>query len=243
MEPIVALVIALVVGCGGDEPPDDDLPRDLTRLVDCRLDRDSGGSSISPRIVAVEKMPPHVPAAFLSAEDRRFYERTRSVAIEQRSGVAEGGSSIIQQVVHLMPAITQRCIGRTADLAQGSADKTRRKAMQAMQAARLERELTKGQILSIYLNHVYLGHGAYGVASAAKTYFGKGLELLTIAEAALLAGLVASPTKYSPYRDLPRARERQRYVLNKMREDGHITEAQYQAALTEPISLAGETTP
>ena len=80
-------------------------------------------------------------------------------------------------------------------------------------AVRLERELTKAEILSIYLNHVYLGHGAYGVGAAAETYFGKEVEDLTIAEAAMLAGLVASPTKYAPHRNMQLARERQRYVL------------------------------
>jgi penicillin-binding protein 1A len=219
----VALLIALA-GCKGDTPaPDDDSPRDLTALVECR------GDAGRP-VISVDKMPPHVPAAFLSAEDRRFYDRA-------------SGSPIVQMVVKLMPGIAARCIGPGAGSAVGSADKHRRKAIEANLTARLERELTKAQILSIYVNHVYLGHGAYGVVEAARTYFGKELARLTIAEAALLAGLVASPTKYAPHHNLPLARERQRHVLDKMREDRHISEAQYQAALAEPISLAIETTP
>ena len=80
--------------------------------------------------------------------------------------------------------------------------KYRRKMKEVILAVRLERELTKAEILSIYLNHVYLGHGAYGVGAAAETYFGKEVEDLTIGEAAMLAGLVASPTKYAPHRNL-----------------------------------------
>jgi penicillin-binding protein 1A len=249
---LVPLLIALAaIGCDGDaatpaapqsrtthttDDDDDDLPRDLTELVDCRLGRDGGSSIGSAPIITVDRMPPHVTAAFLSAEDRRYYERTGSKPIEPRK------ASIVQQVVRYMPAITERCLGRKAGPVQPSADKVRRKAMQAALAARLEDELTRRQILSIYLNHVYLGSGAYGVVDAAKKYFGKELELLTIAEAALLGGLAAAPTKYSPYRDLPRARERRKHVLSTMREDRHISEAQYQAALTEPISLVDEST-
>ena len=112
--------------------------------------------------------------------------------------------------------------------------------MEVVLSVRLERELTKAEILEIYLNHVYLGHGAYGVGAAAETYFGKEVEDLTIAEAALLAGLVASPTKYAPTHNMKLARERQKYVLGHMREDHYISEAEYQAALAEPIALVDE---
>src|SRR4029453_13885286 len=91
------------------------------------------------------------------------------------------------------------------------AQKYRRKAKEVILAVRLERELTKADILAIYLNHVYLGHGAYGVGAAARAYFGKEIEDVTIAEAALMAGLVASPTKYAPHRNIQLARERQKY--------------------------------
>ncbi|MBS1119175.1 MAG: penicillin-binding protein, family, partial [Deltaproteobacteria bacterium] len=107
-------------------------------------------------------------------------------------------------------------------------------------AVRLERELTKAEILSIYLNHIYLGHGAYGVGAAARTYFGKEVEDLTIAESAMLAGLVASPTKYAPHRNMPLARERQKYVLGHMVEDHYISTAEYETALAEPIALVDE---
>src|SRR5262249_57122609 len=119
-------------------------------------------------------------------------------------------------------------------------NKYRRKAKEMILAVRVERELTKAEILSIYLNHVYLGHGAYGVASAAETYFGKEVEDLTIAESAMLAGLVASPTKYAPHRNMQLARERQRYVLGHMRDDHYISDAEYDAALAEPIALVDE---
>jgi len=107
-------------------------------------------------------------------------------------------------------------------------------------AVRLERELTKAEILSIYLNHVYLGHGAYGVAAAAKSYFGKEVEDVTIAEAAILAGLVKAPTLYAPHRNMPAARQRQREVLRAMLDYNYISHAEYDAAIAEPLALVDE---
>ena len=118
-----------------------------------------------------------------------------------------------------------------------------RKAKELILSIRVERELSKDQILYIYLNHVYLGHGAYGVQAAAETYFSKDVEHLTIAEAAMLAGLPKAPTNFSPYNDYARARERQAYVLRRMREDGTLTPGQEQAALHEPLALIAREQP
>ncbi len=218
---LVALLISLA-SCDGASS---EAPADLTPLVDCKLAPESSNSPI----IALDKVPRHIPAAFLAAEDRQFYERQDL-----------SGSTIVHQVVKLMPAIAQRCTGQKSDLAQQLSDKHRRQEMESTLVARLDRELTKPQILSIYLNHVYLGHGAYGVAGAAKTYFGKDLERVTIAEAALLAGLVVSPTNYAPHRNLALARDRRDDVLGKMRDGNRISELQYRASLTEPITLVVE---
>ena len=244
----------------------EDLPKDLTKLLEYQPYRKSivlssdgeevGAFSIeNRRIVQLDRMPPHVPAAFLSAEDRRFYKHpgfdlvgiTRAAWKNFRSsGIKQGGSTITQQIIKQTLLAQEE--GELSDLNLTAAQllenkktqKYKRKMKEIILAYRLERELTKAEILSIYLNHVYLGHGAYGVGAAAETYFGKEVEDLTIAEAAMLAGLVASPTKYAPHRNMQLARERQRYVLGHMREDRYISDAEYDAALTEPIALVDE---
>ena len=244
----------------------EDLPKDLTKLLDYRPYRKSvvlatdgdeiGTFSIENRsIVPLERMPPHVPAAFLSAEDRRFYQHpgfdpagiVRAAWKNFRStGIKQGGSTITQQIIKQTLLSGEE--GELSDLgldddqikAARKLQKYRRKMKEVLLAVRLERELTKAEILSIYLNHVYLGHGAYGVGAAAETYFGKEVEDLSIAEAAMLAGLVASPTKYAPHRNMQLARERQIYVLGHMRDDHYISVAEYNAALAEPIALVDQ---
>jgi len=244
----------------------DELPKDLSQLLDYQPSRKStvlssdgeeiGAFSIeNRRIVPLDRMPPHVPAAFLSAEDRRFYQhagfdllgiaRAAWKNFSSSGEIKQGGSTITQQIIKQTLLAGEEQIGdldmTPAEYAKEKKSlKYRRKMKELILAVRLERELTKAEILSIYLNHVYLGHGAYGVGAAAATYFGKEIEDLTIAEAAMLAGLVASPTKYAPHRNMELARERQRYVLGHMREDKYITEAEYTAALAEPIALVDE---
>ena len=243
-----------------------DLPQDLTSFLTYQPNRKSvvlssdgeevGAFSFENRkIVPLDRMPPHVPAAFLSAEDRRFYQHpgfdiagiARAAWKNFRSeGIKQGGSTITQQIIKQTLLAGEE--GDISDLGLTATELThekklqkyRRKMKEVILAVRLERELTKAEILSIYLNHVYLGHGAYGVGAAAETYFGKEVEDLTIAEAAMLAGLVASPTKYAPHRNMKLARDRQAYVLGHMRDDHYITEAEYQAALVEPIALVDD---
>ncbi len=244
----------------------DELPKDLSQLLDYQPNRKStvlssdgeevGTFSIeNRRIVALDRMPAHLPAAFLSAEDRRFYSHkgfdligiTRAAWTNFRSdgNIKQGGSTITQQIIKQTLLVSEESIG-ALELTPEQYEKVRkaqkysRKMKELILAVRLERELTKAEILSIYLNHIYLGHGAYGVGAAARTYFGKEVEDLTIAESAMLAGLVASPTKYAPHRNMPLARERQKYVLGHMVEDHYISTAEYETALAEPIALVDE---
>jgi len=247
-----------------------ELPQNLTQLLDYQPNRRSvvlssdgeeiGAFSIENRkIIALERMPPHVPAAFLAAEDRRFYKHVGFDTIgilraaytnfrsddEDDGKIKQGGSTITQQIIKQTLLAGEEALG-DLDLTPEEAahehkrKKYRRKAKEMILAVRLERELNKSQILSIYLNHIYLGHGAYGVSAAANTYFGKEVEDLTVAEAAMLAGLVASPTKYAPHRDMKAARERQIRTLRFMKIENYLTEAEYQAALAEPIALVDE---
>lgn len=246
-----------------------DLPQDLSQLLDYQPNRKSivlasdgaeiGAFSIeNRRIVPLERMPPHVPAAFLSAEDRRFYKHggfdpigiARAALRNFRGGgeIKQGGSTITQQIIKQTLLAGEEELDdddakhlADAELAKlKKAKKYQRKLKELVLSVRLERELSKAEILSIYLNHVYLGHGAYGVGAAAESYFGKEVEDLTIAEAAMLAGLVASPSKYAPHRNMQLARDRQRYVLGHMRDDRYISDAEYTAALAEPIALVDE---
>src|SRR5262249_29908642 len=189
-------------------------------------------------LTPLARIPPHVQNAFIAAEDRRF--RTHHgfdpwgiarAAWENyvAGGVRQGASTITQQVARMLLLTNERTFIR--------------KAKELILSVRVERELTKDQILFIYLNQVYLGHGAYGVQAAAETYFGKDVEHLTVAEAAMLAGLPKAPTKLNPYKDFARARERQAYVLDRMAEDGLLTRAQAGAARGEPLALVARSEP
>ncbi|HTJ44101.1 MAG TPA: PBP1A family penicillin-binding protein [Kofleriaceae bacterium] len=239
------------------------LPKDLGQLTEYQPSRKSlvfsadgeeiGAFAIENRkFVRLERMPPHLLAAFVSAEDRRFWEhpgfdiigiaRAAWANIGGGGAIKQGGSTIPQQIVKQTLLAGEEDIdveGMSEDEAHSARKHAKylRKMKELVLSARLSRELSKAEILEIYLNHVYLGHGAYGVGAAAETYFGKDVENLTVAEAALLAGLVASPSKYAPTTNLQLARERQQYVLGAMKDEHYISDSEYAAALAEPIAL------
>jgi len=184
-------------------------------------------------LVPFERIPAVVRNAFLAAEDDGFYRHGGidfvSVGRAFLSNVAagdkvQGGSTITQQVVKQILLTPQKSYER--------------KIKEMILALRLERQLTKDQILWLYLNNLYLGSGVYGVGAAAREYFGKNVEQLTTAEAALLAGLPQAPSRYSPVKNWALAKGRQRYVLERMAEVGFITTDEAAAALAEPLALA-----
>jgi len=244
----------------------EELPKDLAQLLEYAPNRktvvlSSDGEEIGAfsienrRIVALDRMPPHVPAAFLSSEDHRFYEhkgfdllgiaRAAWTNFRADGNIKQGGSTITQELIKNTLLAGEEQIGALglspAEYArERKARKYRRKAKEVILAVRLERELTKAEILSIYLNHVYLGHGAYGVAAAAETYFGKEVEDLTIAESAMLAGILPGPTRYAPHRNMQLAREKQHLVLAAMRRYNYISDAEHKTALAEPIALVDD---
>ncbi len=184
-------------------------------------------------LVPLEHIPAHVRQAFIAAEDDAFY---RHQGIDTNGilrafvnniiagGRIQGGSTITQQVVKTLLLTPQKSYER--------------KLKEIILSTRLEQELSKDQILSLYLNHTYLGSGAYGVAAAANEYFGKSIDEVSIAEAAMLAGLPQAPSRYSPYTHWPEAKARQHYVLNRMYEEGYIDREARDAALAEPIGLS-----
>jgi penicillin-binding protein 1A len=170
--------------------------------------------------------------AFVAAEDGNFFQHqgidlagiVRATIANIRAGrVVQGASTISQQVAQA--------------ILQTPAKAWVPKIKEMIFAWRMEQKLSKEDILYIYLNQIYLGHGAYGVEAAARTYFGKSAKGLNLAEAAVIAGLVQAPSRYSPLRHPRRARTRQVYVIERMAANGFITPEQAQAALTQPLDI------
>jgi penicillin-binding protein 1A len=220
-----------------------DLPQNLSVVTDYRPIRASqifsadgetiGEFYVEKRVlVPVDRIPPMVRQAFVAAEDSRFYQHggidyagiMRAAIANLRAGhVVQGGSTITQQVAKLLIVGQERSLPR--------------KIKEALLSFRIEKRLSKDQILGIYLNHVYLGHGAYGIAAAAAAYFGKEAADLSVAEAAMLAALPKAPGSVTPIRDFARAQARQNYVLDQMVDLKFLSAAQADAARREPLAL------
>ncbi|HEX3777494.1 MAG TPA: PBP1A family penicillin-binding protein [Polyangiaceae bacterium] len=184
-------------------------------------------------VIPFDEIPSHAKLAFLAAEDAQFYEHQglnyfgmlRALLANLRAGhTKQGASTITQQVVKNVLLDSERTY--------------QRKIKETILARRLEKELSKDEIFSLYLNTIYLGHGRYGIEEAARYYFGKKAKDLDVPEAALLAGLVASPEKYSPRRDEAKALARRRYVLDQMLEKSFITKDLHDLAEASKVRLA-----
>jgi penicillin-binding protein 1A len=188
---------------------------------------DDGGPAV--RLI---DLPPYLPKAFVAIEDKRFYDHhgvdpigtARALLRDVTGGASiEGGSTLTQQLAKNLFLTRERTISR--------------KIQEAILAFWLERRYSKDQILELYLNRVYFGSGAYGVAAAAQKYFGKSARFVTLSEAALLAGLMKSPTRLAPDRNPAGANERAAQVITAMAEQGHITEAMAKLALANPAEV------
>jgi penicillin-binding protein 1A len=181
--------------------------------------------------VPVAQMPPLMVKALLSIEDKRFYEHggidwIRALGAARsnlRGGFRQGGSTITMQVARNFFLSREKLIAR--------------KATEVALAYKIEGALSKDQILELYMNQMYLGQRAFGFSAAAKTYFGKSLDKLSIAEIAMLAGLPQNPARHNPVVNPKGARDRQHVVLKTMRDQAIITEPQYQQALAEPLRV------
>lgn len=177
----------------------------------------------------IDQFPKHLKDAVIAAEDKRFYEHwgvdvigvARAMLSNIRGGARQGASTITQQVARNFYLTNEKTITR--------------KFNEALLAYKIERNLTKDQILELYFNQIYLGQRAYGFAAAAKIYFNKPVQDLTLSEATILAGLPKAPSAFNPIVNPERARERQLYILNNMVELGMITEQQKIAALNEQL--------
>jgi penicillin-binding protein 1A len=188
--------------------------------------------------VSLRELPPYLPKAFVAIEDRRFYSHfgvdptglgRAILANLLHRHVSQGGSTITQQLAKNLFLTQERTL--------------RRKLQELVLALWLEHKLSKSQILELYLNRVYFGSGAYGVEAAAQRYFGKSARQVKIAEAAMLAGLVKSPSRLAPNRNPAGADHRAQTVLTAMSELGFVTEAAAKTALAQPAhaikSIAG----
>jgi penicillin-binding protein 1A len=183
-------------------------------------------------VIPLSQMSPMLKNAFIAAEDSRFYNHKGIDVLSiiraffkniEAGAIVQGGSTITQQVAKSFFLTPQKSYVR--------------KIKEAILAYRIDRKFTKEEILFLYLNQIYLGHGAYGVEAASENYFGKSAQGLNLAECAILAGLPQAPSRYSPFRYPQRAKQRQIYVLNRMVGEGYITNLQTTEAINRVLDI------
>ena len=184
--------------------------------------------------VSITQIPPVMREAIVSSEDERFYSHSgvdfrgiarAALANWQHKQIEQGASTITQQLARNLFLTDEQTVSR--------------KIQEALLAIEIERYYTKDEILERYLNLVYFGAGAYGVQAASHAYFGEDVSKLSLAEAAMLAGLVAAPSAYNPYADRSLALERERHVLDRMVANGYVTQRQADTAYAQPLHLVG----
>jgi penicillin-binding protein 1A len=182
------------------------------------------------KVIKYEEIPKIVIQAFVAAEDARFFQHkgfdmqsmSRAFFKNLEAGrIVQGGSTITQQVAKVLYLSSERSYLR--------------KIKEALLAYKIDKYLTKEEIITLYLNHIYLGHGTYGIEAASQGYFGKSARDLALAEAALLAGLPKAPSSYSPYNHPDKAYQRQAYVLSRMQEDGFISKTEKDLAIATKL--------
>lgn len=183
-------------------------------------------------VVTLDKTPKTLQQAILAAEDDRFYQHggidtmgvLRAALSNLTSGGAkEGASTITMQVARNFFLSSEKTLTR--------------KLNEALLAIKIEHSLSKDEILMLYINQIYLGQRAYGFGAAARTYFGKPIEQLSLAESAMLAGLPKAPSRYNPVVNFPRAQTRQHYILHRMLDLHYITEDEYTAAMNQKLVI------
>ena len=183
-------------------------------------------------LLPLSQMPEMLKKAFVAAEDARFYKHQGIDILSifrafykniEAGAIIQGGSTITQQVTKSFLLTPERSYTR--------------KIKEAILAYRIDKKFTKDEILFLYLNQIYLGHGAYGVEAASENYFGKSAYELNLAECAILAGLPQAPSRYSPFKYPERAKQRQIYVLNRMVEEGFITNIQATEAINTVLDI------
>lgn len=199
--------------------------------ADNQLIAEYGGKLSVP--VEYNQIPPHFIHAFLAAEDSSFFEHSgisfkglgRAVSESVTgSNVQTGGSTITMQVAKNYYLSPERTL--------------KRKLTEVFLARKIEQNLSKEEILSLYVNKIFLGKNAYGIAAAAKIYYDKSLDQLSVAQMAMIAGLPKAPSKYNPVVNPERALERRNWILGRMLQLGYLKQAEYEKAVAEPINLS-----
>src|SRR5690554_1537353 len=183
-------------------------------------------------VLRFDEVPDVMKSAILSAEDDRFYQHggidwsgvaRAALANLTNMSKSQGASTITMQVARNFYLTSEKTYTR--------------KFYELLLTFKIEATLTKDEILDLYMNQIYLGHRSYGFAAASRTYFGKQLGDITTAEAAMLAGIPKAPSRTNPIYSMPRAKERQRYVLNRMLSLGYINQQEYQQTMAQEIVL------
>lgn len=186
--------------------------------------------------VSIEKVPRQLINAFLAAEDDSFFEHPgvdlkglvrAALQLAMTGKKKQGGSTITMQVTRNFLLSNEKTYSR--------------KLKEIILALKIEQQYSKDQILELYLNQIFMGHRAYGIAAAAQVYYGKSLDSLTLAELAMIAGLPKAPSAYNPVTNEARAIERRNYVLHRMLELHHITQQEYDSALHQPSTAKLQT--
>ncbi len=239
---VVLVICALLAGAGTYFYLSENLPR-ITSLKDYRPPVITTVYSDDNRkiaefykerriVVPLSKMPTMLKEAFVAAEDARFYTHKgidvfsiiRAFFKNIEAGtIVQGGSTITQQVTKSFLLSPEKSYTR--------------KLKEAILAYRIDKSFSKNEILFLYLNQIYLGHGAYGVEAASENYFGKSVQELNLAECAILAGLPQAPSRYSPFRHPERAKQRQIYTLNRMVAEDYITNIQATEAINRVLDI------
>jgi penicillin-binding protein 1A len=208
-------------------------PKQVTAILDAKEQRIGEIFEQRRTFVAYKDIPQFVVDSFVAAEDQKFWTHTgidyvgmvRAFVANLKAGRArQGASTITQQVVKTFLLSPEKTF--------------RRKIQEVILARRIESSLTKQEIMTLYLNQIYFGHGRYGVQEAARFYFGKDVAQLNIGEAALLGGLPQAPENISPHKNPQRAKDRQTYVLNNLALTGKITREEAQKWINQPIQVA-----
>lgn len=238
----IGAAVALILGIITDAPTIDLSEYTITNISTVFYDKDgktidTAHSGENRTLAYLNDIPKYLQDAFISIEDERFEEHN-GIDIKRTLGAiftwvknggkgSYGGSTITQQLVKNM----------TQDKASKGIEGVYRKMREWWRAYMLERELTKPQILELYMNTIYFGNSTYGVKEAANLYFSKEPKDLTLAECALLAGITNRPSYYDPFNKLENAKSRQKVILTKMLELEKITESEYQVAISEEIEI------
>ncbi|MBI5695269.1 MAG: PBP1A family penicillin-binding protein [Nitrospirae bacterium] len=242
----VAVVCFLSIAAGSGYAIFDSLTADLPKITSLKNYKPPVGTRIFSAddhligrikvdkgiFVPLAQIPDSLKKAAVAVEDARFYTHKgidpqgilRAVFKDVLSmSLKEGGSTITQQLTKVYFLTPEKSL--------------KRKLKEVVLARKMEQQLTKDEILELYLNKIYFGHGAYGVEMAARTYFGKRVGDLTLGESAVIAGLIRSPLNYSPYNNMERARNRQKTVLGRMVDEKYITQGQADKAYAQPMVL------